>query len=191
MNSKRPRYSVLVMLSAVVLLASCAIEVNTVFNPRADFKAYKTYCWMEGCNVLPAATGTAKDTALNGQLRRNLETELIRKGFVRTNENPDVLIALKVAVKDEQAIIYRREDDLPMLWPADAGVNVMSFAKGTVVVAMADRKSGTLVWESKALRYMESESDLKPDDLRRLVRRLLMEYPPDTETPRKRTNAIY
>lgn len=191
METRRSIISFSALLSVMLFLSSCAVEVHTVFNPRVDFKSFKTYCWIEGCNANPVATGSAKDTAMVGQLRRILETELRRKGFVRTNADPDVLIALKVAVKDEQAVIYRREDDIPMLWPSDAGVNIMSFAKGTVVVAIADRKSGALAWESKALRYMESQENLNSDDLRRLVRRLLMEYPPDTETPRKRTNAIY
>lgn len=180
-----------ILLTAAVILTSCAVEVNTVFNPRADFKSFKTYCWMEGCNVKPESSGTARDTAMLNQLRRILEVELVRKGLVRASSDPDVLVALKVAVKDEQAVIYRREDDVPMLWPSGSTPNVMDFAKGTVVVAMAERKSGTLVWESKALRYMESGAKLSSDDLRKVIRRLLVEYPPDTETLRKRTNAIY
>lgn len=179
------------LLSCLFLLAGCAVEVSTVFSPRADFKSYKTYCWMEGCNAKPVSSGTARDTAMLNEMRRILEVELVRKGLVRTSSNPDVLVALKVAVKDEQAVIYRREDDVPMLWSSAPTANVMDFAKGTVVVAMADRNSETLVWESKALRYMESGAKLSSDDLRKVIRRLLVEYPPDTETRSKRTNAIY
>lgn len=184
-------YRTLFFLAAVFMLGSCAVEVKTVFHPNADFKSYRTYCWMEGCGPDARPATAPGDTALENKFRRVLTEELKRKKLERTTTDPDLLIAVRVAVKDEQTVIYRRNDETPMVWSAESQVNVMSYKKGTIVVAMAERRTGTLVWESNAVQYMEVNPDMSDTNLRRAIRSILAEYPPDTERTKKRTNAIY
>ena len=178
-------------LAVLLLLAGCAVEVKTRFDTQASFKNYKTYCWIEGCGTPVHSSAAERDTALEKRMRGFLISELEVKGLRPTAADPDLLIALRVTTSDEQTMVYNRPNDVRMQWPAPTETQVLHYTKGTVVVAMADPRTGHLVWESNALSYMDVRPEISDKNLRRAVRSILMNYPPDTETPRKRTNAVY
>lgn len=173
------------------LLSGCAVEVKTVFDPRTDFRNYQTYCWIEGCGSSSHSGVASRDTAMERLLRSELRLELDKKGFRPAQEDPDLLVALRVLTTDEQAVIYRRPNEAPMGWSPEARVDVMSFTKGTVVVAVADHRSGNLVWESNAVDYIDDRTEITGKHIRRLVRNILADFPPDTESIRKRTSGVY
>lgn len=175
----------------VTVLSSCAVEVRTVFDPRTDFRKYKTYCWMEGCGSVKHTGVASRDTAMERQLRTELTFELQKKGLRLTQQDPDVLFALRVVTSDEQTVLYRRPNEAPMGWSPEARVDILSFTKGTIVVAMADHRSGNLVWESNAVDYVADRTEITGKNIRRVVRSILADFPPDTETMRKRTTGVY
>ena len=167
-----------------MLLTSCAVEVKTVFNHKTDFKKFKTYCWMEGCGV------TSKDSVVR-KLQRILESDLKRKGLVQAASNPDLLIAARLTLKDEHTMIYRRQDEMPMTWASPTEAQAIDYTRGTIVVAMADAQLGNLVWESVAVEFLSNQNEANDKNLQKGVRRLLVNYPPDTELKARRNNAVY
>lgn len=176
-------YSVLVVLISL-LFCSCGVEVKTVFNHKTDFKKFSTYCWMEGCGT------TSKDSVAR-KLQRILENDLKRKGLIKVEGNPDLLIATRLTLKDEQTMIYRRQDEMPMTWASPTEAQAIDYTRGTIVVAMADAKLGNLVWESVAIEFLSNQNEANDENLQKGVRRLLINYPPDTELKARRNNAVY
>ena len=70
-----------------------------------------------------------------------------------------------------------------MFWPSKTETEMLNYLKGTIVVAMAERQSGTLVYESIGVRYMELNPRLTRGDVRRVVRGILAGYPVPGKKP--------
>lgn len=168
----------MIFLMLGFLISGCAIETKVVYDKQADFSGYKTFCWMEGCDVSGPGSLFISDTLIQSKLKRAVLTELNKKNLVNSSVDPDLLVAVYVTLKDQKAIPYLREDDVPFFWPADADMKEKDYVKGTVVLAMADRKSGRMVWECIGIRYMELYPNLSDKNFRRAVRILLRNFPP-------------
>ncbi|MFM7196057.1 MAG: DUF4136 domain-containing protein [Bacteroidota bacterium] len=166
----------LLLLSAL-LISSCAVEVKSLKSSRADFTSYQSFCWLNGCDVTISGNPMIKDTLLQGKLQRAIVREMNRKGLRLNATDPDLLVGVYVTLKDEHQIIYRRQDDLPLFWPSATEQENLNYLKGTIVVAMAERETGTLVYESVGIRYMELNPKLSRTDIRRVVQGILADYP--------------
>lgn len=169
--------------SLSLLFTGCAVEVKTLKSPRADFSRYRSFCWLNGCDVTASGNPMIKDTLLQGRLQRAIVKEMKRKGLRLNAQNPDLLVGVYVTLKDEHQMIYRRQDELPVYWPTQTEAEMINYLKGTIVVAMAERESGTLVYESVGIRYMEMNPKLTKTDIRRVVQGILTGYPSLTAKP--------
>lgn len=169
--------SILLLLIIVWLAAGCAVEVKTLKSPRTDFTRYRSFCWLNGCDITASGNPMIKDTMLQGKLQRAIVTELKRKGLRLNATDPDLLVGVYVTLKDEHQILYRRQDDLPVFWPSESEQETLNYLKGTIVVAMAERGTGTLIYESVGVRYMELNPKLTKGDIRRVVQGILAGYP--------------
>mgnify|MGYP003332791621 FL=1 len=171
------KYSLLILLFAF-LLSGCAIETRVVYDKQADFLSYRTFCWMEGCDVSGPGSVFISDTLIQSKLKRAVLNELGKKNLLNSPVDPDLLVAVYVTLKDQKAVPYLRDNDVPFFWPADADMQENDYVKGTVVLAMADRKTGKMVWECIGVRYMELYPNLSDKNFRRAVRILLRNFPP-------------
>ena len=102
-----------------VIFTSCAVKIRTVYDHQVDFRKYKTYCWMEGCEFKFSGPGYLSDTLLKANLQKSIINELKGKGLTQDNNNPDLLIGLTITLKDQQSIIYHRSEDTPFYRPFD------------------------------------------------------------------------
>lgn len=170
----KPLYLLLLL---ALLGSSCAVEVKTLKSSRADFTRYRSFCWLNGCDVTVSGNAMITDTMLQGKLQRAIVKEMKQKGLRLNATDPDLLMGVYVTLKDEHQVIYRRQDDLPLFWPTQTEQENLNYLKGTIVVAMAERETGTLVYESVGIRYMELNPKLSKNDIRRVVRGILANYP--------------
>ena len=162
-----------------LVLAGCAVEVKTMHSPSADFSKYKTFCWLNGCDITVSGNVKVKDASLQSKLKRALTLEMKRKGFALNAQNPDILLGIFVTLKDERSISYRRDDEVPVFWPNDTQPDLMLYTKGTIVVTIVDRATGALVWESTAISYMDFHTDPSQTRINHAVRQILKDFPPE------------
>lgn len=161
------------------LASACAVEVKTINSPSASFTGFKTFCWLNGCDITASGNVKVKDTTLQSKLKRALTLEMKRKGLTLNAQNPDLLLGIQVTLKDERGISYKRDDDTPVFWPHDTRPDVQLYTKGTVVVSMVDPGTGSLVWESTAVSYMDYHENPSQPRLNHAVRQILKNFPPE------------
>ncbi len=167
-----------IFILVAAMLASCAVNVHNVYDHQVDFGKYKTYCWMEGCEINFSGPRYLSDTLLRANLQKFITSELKNKGLTMDTNNPDLLIGLTVTLKDQQTIIYHRSEDAPFYRPFDDESRVMNYLEGTLVLGMADKKNSKIVWESFATRYLDQNPDFSEEKVMKGVKRLLKDYPP-------------
>jgi hypothetical protein len=168
----------LILIIAAAILYGCAVEVKTIQSPSADFSGYKSFCWLNGCEITLSGNVKVKDTTLQSKLKRALTLEMKRKGFKLNAQNPDLLLGVYVTLKDERSIAYKRDDETPLYWQENTRPEAMYYTKGTVVVTMADQSTGSLVWESTGVSYMEFHSNPSQPRINHAVGQMLKKFPP-------------
>lgn len=175
----------LFFILASAILSGCAVEVKTIHSPSADFTGYDSFCWLNGCEITLSGNVKVKDTTLQSKLKRALTLEMKRKGFKLDAQNPDLLLGVYVTLKDERSIAYKRDDETPLYWQENNRPEAMLYTKGTVVVTMADQSTGTLVWESTGVSYMEFHSNPSQARINQAVRQMLKKFPPEKQAPKR------
>jgi len=160
------------------LLSGCAVTVKTLYDHEADFKSYKTFCWMDGCEFEISGPEFLQDSVLRSRIKVAIINELNKKGITQDNNNPDLLVGFNITVKDEKAIIYHRSPDAPFYSPFANDRDVVTYLKGTLVLGMADRAKSKIVWESFAVSYIDLEPDISKDEVVRGIRLVLKKFPP-------------
>ncbi|WP_339789540.1 DUF4136 domain-containing protein [uncultured Imperialibacter sp.] len=159
-------------------LNGCATRVSTSFDRQADFNRYKTFCWLQGCEFTFTGPGYMNDSAVVSNLKNAIIKEMEEKGFVYDAENPDLLLDFHVTVENRQTNVYRFEEDrFLQLDPVDQS-DVYYFLEGTLIMDIADRETGQMIWRSSASRYLELNPEMTEKNLRRGIGIVLKKFPP-------------
>lgn len=156
------------------------MNVNTNYDQSVDFMKYKSFCWMSGCEFDFKGPQYLNDSLLRENLKNAIVKELESKGLREDNNNPDLLVGFTITVKDEQAIIYHWLDDTPVYYqPLHDEREVINYLKGSLIIGMADKTESRIVWQSEAVGYMELNPDLSEKNIRKGIKLVLKDFPPD------------
>ena len=160
-------------------LSSCAVKVHTIYDRQTDFTKYKTFCWMDGCVFKFSGPTFLNDSLLRGNIKKSIISELKNKGLTLDVDSPHLLVGLTVTMKDEQAIIYHRSDDMPFYQPLENDSKVVNYLKGTLVLGMADKTSSKMVWESFAVSYLDQNPNFSEKEVLKGIKLVLKKFPPE------------
>ena len=162
-----------------ILFTGCQITRHSLYDKEVDFSKYKTFCWMTGCQFEFNGPEYLNDSLLRESIKHAFVEELESKGLKEDSNNPDLLVGFTITVKDEQAVIYHRQDDTPMQFqPLQDEREVVNYLKGTLIIGMADRSLSKIVWQSEAQSYMELNPDFSDKNIRKGIKLVLKDFPP-------------
>lgn len=172
------RYTLLLFL---FLLAGCAeIKVRSSYAPGTDFSQYKTWCWLKGCDLVYQGPGYVIDSAIIEDIANAIAVEMQEKGFVQVDDMSDILLDFHIIVKQDSAISARvHEEDLPF-WDLYEN-DYYHFLRGSLIIDIADRRKGQMIWRSNSRRVMSIYPDIKSSDIRKGVRKALKKFPPKNQ----------
>jgi len=164
-----------------LFISSCSINVRTKYDRTVDFKQYKTFCWMDGCEFKFSGPGYLNDSLLRENLKKAIIEDLTTKGLTMNTDDPDLLVGFTITLKDEQSIIYHRSEDPPFYKPLDNEREVVNYLKGTLIIGLADKKESRIVWESFAIGYLDLTPDFSEKNVRKGIKLVLKDYPPSED----------
>ncbi len=172
-----------VIVSCVVVLAvGCApmLEVNEDFDEATDFSNYQTYDLMpkddEAMSADAAAKFAGRRQLLEEEFRKALKKYMEAKGFTRVTDNPNLLIAYFVGVRDEVFM-----SNYGMHYADYTGnVIIQSVQDGTLRIDFVDPKTERLVWRGSAYGAVNRDptEDMIRKNVDRAVKKTLDQYPP-------------
>jgi len=118
----------------LMLLCACASNIVVDYDKNTDFSRYRTYGWGQG---MPA-----KNPNLDRQIMGAIDEQMARKGFTKTEGDPDLVVTYHAATHEE--IDYNEASYGSgygsSISPSAAEVP-MKVNVGTVVVDMYDPKA--------------------------------------------------
>jgi hypothetical protein len=180
---------VAVLAALCASLAGCAgARITTEFNPKLDYKTFRTYAWN------PAMPGTEqaasiRNPAVYALVRDAVERELANKGLQRVDTgSPDLLVSVHGMGKDRievQSYGYAYGGygyyGGPFGYPAPVamGASVQTYRDGTLIVDLIDARTKELAWRGTASDTVSDPSQVQ-GVVNNAVHTLMQEYPPRT-----------
>ena len=153
--------------------AAFAQDVNTDFDPRANFASYRTYAW---------TPGTPSPNPLGEQrIHAAVDQQLAAKGFSLVPESPSVYIATHVVTKEQQQLNVSGFGGGPFFGGGiDATARVETYTQGTLAVDMYDAKSKKLVWRGVGSSTASDKADKNTAKVNKALEKMFKKYPPSS-----------
>ncbi len=157
-------------------IAALAQDVHFDYDRSADFRAYKTYQWVDYKTI---AVG---DELLDRDIKRAVDEQLAGKGLQRVESGGDLLVGYQAGISQE------KEYDAFGWGPrwggwggwGDGRVTTSTIDVGNIVVGLFDPAVKQLVWRGSATKTLNLSKD--PDKnyrtLEKAMAKLFRDYPP-------------
>lgn len=154
------RRALTVSATLLILLAGCATgpSIRSDYDRSADFASYRTYDFASELGTDRAGYSTL----ITSHFKRSISEELEKRGYRRSESNPDLLVNFFVAISEKTDVrsspaptfgvgYYGYRYGLYTAWPAySADVRTVTYKTGTANIDIIDAKRKQLVWEGIA-----------------------------------------
>ena len=172
------KYLTLLLFS--VILSGCGVKVHIVHDESADFTKYKTFCWLEGCEFTYTGPTYLDDSLLQENIKGAIIAELEEKGFVKDENNPDLLIDFHITIENETSRIYHQIDESYEYQPLPEIDNeIIHYLKGTMIIDIVDKAQARMVWRSETINYMDLHPELTAKNIRKGIALTMKKFPPE------------
>lgn len=145
--------SLSLIISGCVTVPTSDIEIETGADPKANFKAYKTYAWLGSAQILNDPQGTWEPPGFDADeiITAVIDRELTKRGKVETESYPDLLVAYALGV--DMATIKIKKDKA-------ANVEVLeNVPSGALAVLLIDPDTEFVVWAGVAVAEIQNHGD--------------------------------
>lgn len=163
---------------ALVLMAGIALAQNITFDfdKSANFAEFATYTWERGHEVPDELNHKRIVNAIDGQLAAKGLTRVSRQ------EQPDLLVAYHAVFdRDLQVSGFSSGWGPYRFGPGASGTaRAEQILKGTLIVDIVDRSTGTIVWRGTATKDIDVKADgeKRERNINKAAEKLFKHYPP-------------
>jgi hypothetical protein len=172
----------------ITALMGCASNVNVDYDKSVNFSHLKSY------KLLPKSEKSTADTRLDSPLVDKrivnaINANMQQKGFIKAEENPDILVRYQLDVKLE---IDSRGSGVSMIFGAGTrgsgiglaysvpSADVQSHDRGILTIDFLSGKNSQLVWRGTSSRrlYDASTPESSEELINSIVQEIMNAYPP-------------
>ncbi len=173
------------LLSAVMLISSCSssLKVSSDYDRRAEFSKYKTFSFFRLTDKGPGISDLNRDRIINA-----IKGEMIKKGFVEDNNNPDLLVNATTIVKEKKQVssttnyygyggYYR-----PYAWGPGYGgsttYNVYEYKDGSLIIDVLAASGNQLLWQGTGNKEIDIPFKNADTEIPVIVTKIMASFPP-------------
>ena len=178
------RASTVTSLIASVLVAGCATpppEPQSMRDPAANFAAYRTFGFAP---TAPPGGNDAPLQLLDKNIRAAITTDMQRKGYAESQDNPDLRIAYETAKAEKIENSPVRIGVGVGGWGGgnvggSVGVSspsVRNFTEGTLVIHAIDAAKNSEVWQGSISGKM-TKGSVEPAAIQHAVSTAMRDFP--------------
>ena len=160
------------------ILTSCSsVYVNTDYDKKANFAAYKTYAYNKSSIDKLEISDLDKKRILYA-----IDAVMPTKQFSKS-ENPDILI--NIFTKERERVdVYNNMGwgyGFGWGWGPNWGMGysrTTTTPEGTLYIDIVDAKTKELVWQGIGTGYLTTNTEKKDERIAEFVAKILEKYPP-------------
>lgn len=197
MNSKVISRSLGVMILVTALAGCSTMEINTDFDPKADFRKLKTYAWIDEPRKPTGDPRIDDNPFLESRVHAAVDRELSAKGFMLKNSGtPDFLVAYHVSLDQKRSVQHLNDyygygpgwgytypgTRPPGYYRGSSSSYVYTYDEGTLILDIVNPEGRQLMWRGAArdeVKFSNTPSK-EGTQLNEAVNRLLERFPPSS-----------
>jgi hypothetical protein len=165
------------VLGFLILTSCSSVYVNTDYDKKANFAAYKTYAYNKSSIDKLEISDLDKKRILYA-----IDAVMPTKQFSKS-ENPDVLI--NIFTKERERVdVYNNMGwgyGFGWGWGPNWGMGysrTTTTPEGTLYIDIVDAKTKELVWQGIGTGYLTTNVEKKDERIAEFVTKILEKYPP-------------
>lgn len=184
----------LIVLTALVVAISCTsntfesrLNVESYFNPDANYGTYETYGWVDyGTSVVLIEDGTARKNVVKA-----VEAAMESRGLKKDMVAPDLLIGYHGATERRMDQVALQSQYGESGYQMEYGPNdsVDSWEVGTLMLMVFDARDGMMLWKATAQAELDerrvSQSE-KRERIELAVQKMIETLPTSKDVDRAR-----
>ena len=158
-----------------MLLCACASNVAVDYDKSADFSRYRTYGWTKGT--------PARNPDVDRQIVKTVDQHMARKGFTKTENDPDLMITYHAATHEE--IDYNEASYAAGYGPgygspiSDSASSVpMKVKVGTIMLDMYDTERKRTVWHGVGTDLVMDDPAKTSAEIQNGADKMFEKFPP-------------
>jgi len=172
------------------------LQVSSDYDADADFAALHRYEWIAEPEIKSGDPGIGYGGFTQARVKKLVEDQFARKGFVRDAGPPDFLVACHIVVEDKVSVSsvnelygygpewgspYRR--NIRHYSPHGSGAMVREYRQGTLLLDVIGADDRRLLWRGIATGevYPGLNRDAREKRLREAVEKVVAQFPPPKE----------
>jgi len=180
------RVTGLLMLILLWISACVGPDVQTDFDPSADFQKFRTYAFAELTDLNKG--GILDNSLLRKRLDQMVGQQLGNKGLqqVAGSQIPDLLVHYWVGVQEKQRVQSTASAGPgPYRWGGGygAGVTTYEYKEGTLVVDLVEYTKKELVWRATIVAIMGNRTEENLELANKGIAKAFEQYPPMKKAP--------
>ena len=174
----------LLLILMTVLFFSCTptLKVSTDYDRSANFTAYKTF------SVYDLKTKGDVSQLNRDRIIRYIKSEMTRKGFVETDNNPDLMINAVTVLKDKRSFtastnfygyggFYRPYGYWGVPASASTTVSAYNYKDGSLVIDVVDAKTKKMIWEGMGYAQVDKKPKNPEEVISEVVNKIMQSFP--------------
>lgn len=159
-------------------------KIYSDYNTSVDFHSYKSFGFFEKIE-----TDRHYESLVSQYLKDATIAEMTKRGFVFTDEEPDLLVNFNTNVEQKQKVHerpvfdkttyygYRNNRFTYDVWPTYE-IYIENYEEGTLNIDMVERKSNKMVWEGIAVgRVSKNEKQNIQEVIKKVVIEIYSKFP--------------
>jgi hypothetical protein len=167
----------IILLMSVIWLGGCAassVAVRSDYDRQANFREYNTYAFAE---MKPDKNDPILGSSLNQKrFAQAMEAEMKARGYVKTTENPDLLVSFQTDSRNKQ---YTQTNNNwgYWWWYGNNNTSTRNYEEGRIIVNLIDARTNELVWQGWATGELNDRRKERDEVFREVIYRIMQEYP--------------
>lgn len=170
--------SLLLTCLGTALLAGCVpMTVQHDYDPDVDFSRYRTFTWMPVPENAETVKANLSGPFLEKRIRKSVVEALAAKGYARTDDAPDFLVAYYLNYKSKTDVNVQARG-YGYWGPRTLDVN--QYKEGTLILDFVDPQTQELIWRGWSISALQpGHSPLEEQELLDIaVSQILKRFPP-------------
>ncbi len=168
----------IILFFAIVFAGCASLKVETLYDKKADFNAYKTWCWLE-CDLVYQGPKHLKDTVLLDNIANSIAVEMYEKGFEQTDGEADLLVDFHIIIKEDSAYFtHFGANGADFDFWAPYREDFFHFIEGSLVIDVIDKDKSQVIWRTNAKRLFSYGEEIDRGEVQKGIKKAMKDFPP-------------